>query len=271
MQIPGYTICEKLGTGARSTIYRATDDQTGEIVALKRVIMEQAEDARIFEQVETELRVSNLIDHLFIRKCYKIIRRRKLFRTKELIMTMELVNGVSLERSKSLSLIDIMVVFRMVAQGLGAMHIAGFIHCDMKPNNIIINQSKAEIKIIDLGQSCKMGTVKTRIQGTPDYIAPEQVRKQPLTHRTDIFNLGATFYWALTGKNVPTLIPVKGELGTVPKPRAATPPAQLYRKIPLSLSNLIMECVEDNPANRPSSMNDIIARLDVIIHDIMGY
>ncbi|MFI4911181.1 MAG: serine/threonine-protein kinase [Sedimentisphaeraceae bacterium JB056] len=271
MQIPGFTIREKLGTGARSTIYKASDDQTGQIVALKRVVLEQAEDARVFEQMETELKVSKNIDHKFIRKCYKIIRRRKLLKTSEILMTMEMVEGVSLERSKSLSLIDIMVVFRMVTEGLNAMHQAGYVHCDMKPNNIMINLPKAEVKIIDLGQSCEMGTVKTRIQGTPDYIAPEQVRKQPLTHRTDIFNLGATFYWAMTGKNVPTLIPQKNELGAIAKVPQALPPAQIYRKIPLALSNLVMECVQDNPAERPSSMGDIIARLDVIIHDVMGY
>ena len=63
------------------------------------------------------------------------------------------------------------------------------------------------LKIIDLGQSCKLGAIKSRIQGTPDYIAPEQVLRKHISHRTDIFNLGATMYWALTGKNVPTLIP----------------------------------------------------------------
>ena len=271
MQIPGFTIREKLGTGARSTIYKASDDNTGQIIALKRVVLEVAEDARIFEQVETEFSVSKQIDHKFIRKCHKVIKRRKLLKTNEILMVMEMVDGVSLERSKSLSLIDIMIVFRMVAQGLDAMHTAGFVHCDMKPNNIMINLAKAEIKIIDLGQSCRIGTVKTRIQGTPDYIAPEQVRKQPITHRTDIFNLGATFYWAMTGKNVPTLIPQKGELGTISKLPQALPPAQIYRKIPLALSNLVMECVLDNPAERPSSMGDIISRLDVIIHDVMGY
>ena len=64
-------------------------------------------------------------------------------------------------------------------------------------------------KIIDLGQSCPIGTTKSRIQGTPDYIAPEQVKRRTLGPRTDVFNLGATMYWALTGKNVPTLIPKK--------------------------------------------------------------
>ncbi len=271
MQIPGFTIREKLGTGARSTIYKASDDQTGQIIALKRVILEQADDMRIFEQVETEFKVSSQIDSKFVRKCFKIIKRRKLLKTNEIIMTMEMVDGVSLDCCKSLSLIDVMVVFRMVCQGLNAMHQAGFVHCDMKPNNVLINLPKAQVKIIDLGQSCEMGTVKTRVQGTPDYIAPEQVRKQPITHRTDIFNVGATFYWALTGKNVPTLIPQKGEVGTITKPKETLPPAQIYRKIPLQLSNLVMDCVRDNPSERPSSMGDIIARLDVIIHDVMGY
>ncbi len=271
MQISGFTIHERLGTGARSTIYRASDDSTGKIVALKRVVLEQSEDMRVFEQMENELMVSRKVDHKFIRKCYKIMKRRKFLKTSEILMPMEYVEGISLERCKSLSLIDIMVVFRMVAEGLSSMHKSGFVHCDMKPNNIIINLPKAQVKIIDLGQSCAMGVVKPRIQGTPDYIAPEQVRRQPLTHRTDVFNLGATFYWAMTGRNVPTLIPKKGEVGTLQKLPPALPPAQIYRKIPLSLSNLVMECVRDNPGERPSSMGDIIARLDVIIHDVMGY
>lgn len=271
MQIPGFTIREKLGTGARSTIYKASDDQTGQLVALKRVVMEQAEDVRIFDQMETELRVSKIVDHNFVRKCYKILRRRKMFKTSEILMTMELVDGVALDVCKSLSLIDIMVVFRMVAQGLNAMHQVGYVHCDMKPNNIIINLPKAQIKIIDLGQSCEIGTIKTRVQGTPDYIAPEQVRKHPITHRTDIFNLGATFYWAMTGRNVPTLIPQKNEVGAISTPKPAIAPARIYRKIPLALSNLVMECVSENPAERPSNMGDIISRLDVIIHDVMGH
>jgi hypothetical protein len=75
----------------------------------------------------------------------------------------------------------------------------------------------------------------------------------------------------MTGKNVPTLIPQKNELGAITKLPQALPPAQIYRKIPLALSNLVMECVQDNPAERPSSMAEIIARLDVIIHDVMGY
>ncbi len=269
IDLSGYTIKRKLGTGARTTIYLAHDDVNNRTVALKRAIFESPEDQRIFEQIETEFKVSKDIDHPYIRKCFKIIKKRKMLKVSELYMEMEYFDGKSLEESTSLSLIDVLLVFRMVAGGLNAMHSSGYIHCDIKPNNILILPT-GHIKIIDLGQSCKMGTIKQRVQGTPDYIAPEQVRKEPLSHRTDIFNLGATMYWALTGKNVPTLIPQKTDFGMMSKPKEAKSPHEFTKRIPIGLSNLVMECVADIPSKRPSSMNDIISRLDILIQSIMG-
>lgn len=273
MKIPGFTIRKTLGTGARSTIYEARDDASGEIVALKRVLVEDDEDLRFVEQVETELKVSQQINHDYIRRCNRIIKRRKLLKTSEILMSMELFNGVPLDSMSRLSLIDVMLLFRMTAQGLNEMHRAGFVHCDIKPNNILVNLAQAKIKIIDLGQSCAIGTVKQRIQGTPDYIAPEQVRKQPITYRTDVFNLGATYYWVLTGKKVPTLIPQQNDItagfGIDVMPPAPAP-AAIYKKIPLSLSNLIMDCIKESPAERPGSMNQIITRLDDIILTVAG-
>ena len=181
---------------------------------------------------------------------------------------MEYFDGQSLEEQRRLSLGDILLVFRMVAMGLNAMHEKGFVHCDVKPNNILFNP-KGAIKVIDLGQSCKLGEIKKRIQGTPDYIAPEQVRREHLSHRTDIFNLGATMYWALTGKNVPTLIPQKNEYGIAIDAKAnAKSPNELYPKISKPLSDLVMECVQEKPANRPANMGEIIGRLDTMIREI---
>jgi serine/threonine protein kinase len=157
----------------------------------------------------------------------------------------------------------------MVATGLNAMHREGLIHCDMKPNNILMGKAGA-IKIIDLGQSCKIGTTKRRIQGTPDYIAPEQVRRKPLGPRTDIFNLGATMYWALTGKNVPTLIPKKSSSIGIVTPRKYPAPHELKPRIPERISKLVMDCVKDDPAQRPTNMMMVITRLDLIIHSLIG-
>ena len=270
ISIDGFRVIEKLGTGARTTIYLAIDLSTNKRVALKRAVLETEQDHRIFEQMATEYKISNKINHPYIRKCHPLIRKRKFFRTTEILMPMELFVGRSLEESPSLSLGDILLVFRMIATGLNAMHQQGLIHCDIKPNNILISPV-GSIKIIDLGQSCRFGTIKSRIQGTPDYIAPEQVKRQQLSHRTDIFNLGATMYWAMTGKNVPTLISQKMDLGlNNNNNKEFRAPHKIYRKIPRQVSKLVMKCVEERPAKRPENMSEVIATFDVLIRDIFS-
>lgn len=269
LNIGGFSIIRRLGNGARSTIYEAKDDKDGSIIALKRIIVERPEDMRVVEQTETEHQIAQRIDHPCIRKCFKLKKIKSMFKVKELLLSMELFEGKTLEESSTLSLGDVLLIFRMVASGLHAMHQHGFVHCDMKPNNIMLNKD-GTIKIIDLGQSCKIGTTKTRIQGTPDYIAPEQVQRKPLGPKTDIFNLGATMYWALTGKNVPTLIPKQSSLGMPEAPRECPPPRKLKPQIPKEVSDLVMHCVNNDPAERPSNMMDVVSSLDTIIQSIFG-
>jgi len=269
LDIAGFTIIKRLGTGARSVIYLARDEQTKEKVALKRVVYEQPEDSRVFEQMQTEYKIARQVDHPYMRKCHKLIKKRNLFKVKELLLSMEMFDGQSLENSPTLSLVDVLLIFRMVATGLNAMHQTGLIHCDIKPNNILISE-QCTIKIIDLGQSCRIGTTKPRIQGTPDYIAPEQVRRKPLDQKTDVFNLGATIYWALTGKNVPTLIPPKSDRVAIAAEKSFPAPHEIYRKIPLGISKFVMDCVSDNPDRRPPNMAVVISKLDLQIHNIFG-
>ncbi len=268
LYVGGFTILQRIGTGARSTIYLATNEEDNTTLALKRVIFERPEDIRVFKQVETEYKVARQIDHPYVRKCYDLKKIRRMFRTKEILLSMEYFDGQNLEDGPALSLGDVLLVFRMVASGLNAMHQHGFVHCDIKPNNILLSKA-GSIKIIDLGQSCRIGTVKPRIQGTPDYIAPEQVRRKPLGPKTDIFNLGATMYWALTGKHAPTLIPKKDKFGfPITKPRRA--PHEIKTRLPIEISKLVMDCIEDDPARRPHNMMTVVSRLDLMVHNIFG-
>jgi len=268
LNVGGYTIEKRLGSGARSTIYLATDNQDNSKIALKRILFERPEDVRVFEQTETEYKVARRIDHLYVRKCYTLKKFRSLFKVKEMLLSMEYFDGDTLEDCPGLSLGDVLLVFRMVATGLNAMHREGFIHCDIKPNNILLNKSGL-IKIIDLGQSCRIGTTKPRIQGTPDYIAPEQVQRKPLGPKTDIFNLGATMYWALTGKHIPTLIPKKDRFG-FPITQSCPEPHVLKKQLPTGVSKLVMDCIKNDPAERPRNMMTVVSRLDLIIHSIFG-
>jgi len=121
--------------------------------------------------------------------------------------------------------------------------------------------------VIDYGQSCRIGTIKERIQGTPDYIAPEQVARRPISVQTDVFNLGATLYWATTGKVIPTLYTVnkKGENSFLMDTRIDTP-QDLNPKVPLALSKLVMDAISTKPGNRPADMDEFITRLELAKH-----
>jgi eukaryotic-like serine/threonine-protein kinase len=262
-----YDVLERLGEGARSTIYAVRDPDTGKIFALKHVVRAEQKDIRFIEQMETEYDISRQFTHPNLRKSYELkINKTMLLKPAEAFLLMELVDGKPLDVRLPSNMIDIVDTFIQAAQGLKAMHAMGYAHCDIKPNNILRND-QGVVKIIDFGQSCKIGTVKERIQGTPDYIAPEQVSRRPISVQTDVFNLGATLYWALLGRHIPTLYTVnkKGENSFLLDTRIDSP-QDLNPRVPPALSNLVMECISTRSQKRPSDMDQVITRLELAKH-----
>lgn len=262
-----YDVLEKLGEGARSAIYAVSDPKTRKVYALKHVIRAEPKDLRFIEQMETEYEISHQFTHPGLRKCYELkIIKTMLLKVSEAFMVMELFDGKPLDVRPPTGLMDILDTFIQAAQALKAMHNMGWAHCDIKPNNILRND-KGVVKVIDFGQSCKIGTIKERIQGTPDYIAPEQVNRRPINQQTDVFNLGATLYWNLTGKHIPTLYTVNkgGENSFLIDARIDTP-VELNPKIPQAVSNLVMDCVSTKPQKRPADMDAVITRLELGRH-----
>lgn len=263
--LAGYRITRQIGTGAGSKIYSAVELKTGRTVAVKHIVRETAEDDRFIAQAENEYKVSSTLNHPCLRHSYAIQRIRKRLQVKELVLAMEYVDGLNLEKARPNRLKTFLILFHKVAKGLNAMHKAGFVHTDIKPTNIMIGQGGV-VKIIDFGQSCRIHHRKERIQGTPDYIAPEQVQRLPLDQHTDVFNLGATMYWVLTSEKYPTAIrgpDFRGGINVVTSDKPITP-IEHNEKIPVSLSTLVMECCRDNPAERPADMGQVIARLAVV-------
>lgn len=267
LEVPGYTVLERLGTGARSSIWQITDQRTGKAYALKRVTRRVTDDNRFLEQAETEYAVSSQFTHPNLRRSFELRRIRKLFQLRELHLIMEYVSGKTLEQLGPKGIHGTINVFQKVAAGLDALHALGYVHSDMKPNNILLTDD-GDVKIIDFGQSCRIGHVKERIQGTPDYIAPEQVRRLPLDQRTDVFNLGATLYWILTGKAYPTMMPSPKRRGGIDLagPREARPPHEINDNVPMALSRLVMDCCQSNVKDRPRDMAEVIRRLEVVRH-----
>lgn len=269
--IEGYRVLSLAGEGAASLIYLVQDPNSKQIWALKHVEKEEAKDQRFLDQAQSEYEIASKLNHPSIRKIDKLIKKREmLLNVKELYLLMEYVDGISLEKMGPLPMERTVHIFHQVADALAHMHSQGFVHADMKPNNVIVNPA-GECKIIDLGQSCKIGTIKPRIQGTPDYIAPEQVHRRAITPKTDIYNLGATMYWVLTGKSIPTALAksdsLVGSLDDHMIERPA-PVSDLNPKVHPRLNDLIMQCVEVDPEKRPESMAVVEDKLN-LIHGII--
>ena len=260
--LAGFEIIATLGTGARSTIY-AVRDADHHLYDLKHVVRQKSEDSRFLDQAITEHEIASSFDHPALRKSFRLKRIRRMWRLQEVVVLMELVDGHTLEEQPPDSVLEGCVLCRQVAEGLAHMHRARFVHADIKPNNILVTD-RHMVKVIDLGQSCPIGTVKKRVQGTPDYIAPEQVLRRAITPRTDVFNLGATMYWLFTRRYVPTLIP-RGEPGSAAASQDCPPPIEVNPAVPPALSALVSECIATEPERRPQSMRIVTERLGLAI------
>ncbi|RMH30783.1 MAG: serine/threonine protein kinase [Planctomycetota bacterium] len=270
--VEGFRVLSEIGRGAASVIYLVQDPKTKQIWALKHVQKRNAKDQRFLDQAEMEQKIASSINHDSIRKIPKLIKKGSLLNTRELYLVMEFVDGVSLHEEIPPKLDQVIDVLRQTAHGLAQMHDAGFVHADMKPHNVIVGHDfdgNPTAKVIDLGQSCKIGTVKERIQGTPDYIAPEQVRRGEITPRTDIYNFGATMYWVLTGKNIPTAMGLRSDSLTnaidESKIPAPTPLRQINPEVPERLEQLVLDCVKIRPEDRPADMHIVADKLDLIL------
>ena len=144
------------------------------------------------------------------------------------------------------------------------MHLLRYLHCDLKPNNILTNSS-GQAKVIDFGQAVRVGQFKERIQGTPDFISPEQVQRKQLTVRTDVFNFGATLYWAISGHRIPTLYTVKRDERHLLTDDQVIAPHALDPTIPMELSDLVKECIRIDPVKRPRDMQGVAKVLESIM------
>lgn len=264
--VEGFRILSELGRGAASIIYLAQDEKTKQIWALKDVQRTDEKSQRFLDQAEEEYKIAQKLDAPTIRKITRLIKKKKgLVQTVRLFLVMEFVDGKSLDGHMPATFESACKIFRQAAQAMAHMHERGFVHADFKPNNVIVDGA-GTVKIIDLGQSCPVNTVKKRIQGTPDYIAPEQVHRREITPKTDVYNLGASMYFVLTRQKVKTALADDQSLVSSIDDSLMEPPTpaiQLNKRIPGKLNELIMQCLEVDAEKRPS-MVDVVDRLDLI-------
>ena len=262
--IGSFQILGTLGKGAHSTILHIRRSADSTQYALKVVPLEKKEDLKFLDQARHEFRVAQLLDHPTLIKIYALETPRDwLFRIHKVHLLIEYVNGQTLDTIPKLSLPRLMQVFERVAAGMVQMHRRNVYHGDLKPNNIMLSRT-GEVKVIDYGLAWIKGESKGRVQGTPEYMAPEQSQRSFVNEQTDIYNFGATMYRMVTWRLPPSTLPSAEGMAVNAKTFAQLlkPVSELAPKAPAELCDLIHRCLSFKPSDRPERMSEIQGALD---------
>lgn len=263
--LDGFTKLSILGRGAYSTIYLGRDKSTGEICAIKQVKIANAEQMKYIGHLESEHAIAQRFDHPVLRKTHKVIYYRKWLKVQSASLIMEYADGKPLsDMMPSSEYIRMLKIFRQLALGLDAMHWCRYVHADLKPENVIVN-TQDRVKLIDYGQSFEMGQAKERIQGTVDFIAPEQVRREILDQRTDVFGLGAIMHRVFTNRPLPTVLNKElnqHTLALVGK-RVDKTDAVEEACLPTHLAKLLERCCQAERENRPPNMKAVVRQIEL--------
>ncbi|MCA9167004.1 MAG: serine/threonine protein kinase [Planctomycetales bacterium] len=268
-----YELLRSAVSGTMSSFYMAKDKRTGEVVGLKIL---DTEKTTFFESrfkglsKPTEGEIAQQLDHPRIVKTLGYGHTTR----GETYLLMEYLDGPGLnvlikEHSPKLNGNRIALITQM-AEALGAVHKAGFIHRDICPRNFICSADATELKLIDFGLT--VPATKEFMQpgnrtGTPNYMAPEVVRRRPTDQRLDIFSLGATCYQLCTFE-LPW--PSQDTTGKAAMLHDSKQPVDILTVRPdlnPKLARLIMDCLATQPEKRPRSTDDFLRVLSSVQHE----
>lgn len=265
-KIGPFQVLRTLGKGAHSTILLIRRSADARQYALKVVPINSPEDLKFLEQAEHEFAVAQLLDHPNLIKVYALEKQRKwlIGPIHEVRLLIEYVNGKTLDTFTRLTLPHFVQVFHGVAEGLRHMHRRGVFHADLKPNNIMVSRT-GDVKILDYGLAWMKGENKNRVQGTPEYMAPEQVKRRIVNEKTDLFNLGATMYRMITWRNIPPIVTSGGmPLDQENWKKLLKPVRECNPQVPAELADLIHQCIAYHASSRPEDVGvvcEVLAKL----------
>jgi serine/threonine-protein kinase len=256
-----YRVVNTLGSGAGSTILQIADKNGGKRYALKTVRKQEPEDEIYIDQAKTEYEAAQKLNHPAIAKVYDIKIKKSWFRVVGADLLLEYVDGKTLDEIEAPELSQLVLMFSQVASAMAHMHRRGVYHGDLKPSNIMLTKA-GQVKLIDFGTAWVRGVDKNRVQGTPQYIAPEQASEKVVNERTDVYNLGATMYRMFTGRFAQPDIPRPGS------ERKLAAVNKINPRVLSKLNNLVLACLDLNPEKRPAGMFEIRETLSAVIKEM---
>ena len=260
-----YRIEQILGRGGMGVVYRATDTQLDETVAIKTLpgdVMDRSPED--LERFKREIRLARKITHRNVLRTYDYGEADGVY-----FISMEFVRGYTLselqQETRQLAPRAALGIARQICRGLQAAHEQGIIHRDIKPQNVLID-SRGEVKLMDFGiarvvESPEAMTQAGLIVGTPHYMSPEQVHGSTLDPRSDVYSMGILMYEMFAGRRPFESSSLTGVRAAhiTEKPK---PLIEVRADAGSRTSEIIMRCLAKDPRERYADAGALLTDLD---------
>ncbi|MEY2980900.1 MAG: Serine/threonine-protein kinase PknB [Planctomycetota bacterium] len=261
-ELPGFRLLGVLGRGGWGTVYRAEQVSLGREVALKVLSEERLGDPMFVGRFQAEARAAARLHHPNVVQVFDVDHAEGRW-----FYSMELMHGGSLEqrlkREGRLPTEAAIEAIRDAARGLAFAEEMRIVHRDIKPDNLMVDRH-GHVKIADLGLAQTDDDSGGSRAGTPHFMSPEQVPRQSLDHRSDLYSLGCTFYRLTTGKtpfqgdSVKQIL--RAQLEDEAEPAHARNP-----ELPSAVGEVIEKLMAKAPEERYQSAAELIADLDALL------
>ena len=257
----GYMIQDKVKDGSVGTVYRVTNSKN-KTLAIKQISGINASEGRKLRQFRKEFDIQKLLDHPAIIKVYDYVKMPP-----QDFFTMEYFESESLKYTmfhfpKRVHKREFWVL-RQLAEALEHIHSKDIIHKDLKPENVLVD-AKGDVRLIDFSL-CQTKWDRwlqfgKRVEGTPLYMAPEQIRGERCNARTDIYAFGLLAYELLT-KRLPFTGKDQDEIMRAHLRQPAPSMRTILPSIAPELDGFVLRLLEKDPARRYPDMSSIIREL----------
>jgi eukaryotic-like serine/threonine-protein kinase len=262
MQLRQFELRSIIGSGGNGNVYRAWDTTLERFVAVKLMKKELLQDQKAMEGFYREARACARLNHTNIIHIYTFDEWEN-----QQYLVMELADRGSLDQRidklRVLPELDVLDIGIKIASALDMALKYNLLHRDIKPGNILFNADH-EPKLVDFGlaRSVEAEVEASDVtEGTPYYVAPEKIKREPETFLSDMYSLGATMYHAVTG-HVPFDAPTVEELVAAQVQTPLTPPNLVAPEITQPTSDALVRALAKNPADRFLSYDELIMALE---------
>ncbi|MBM3961581.1 MAG: hypothetical protein FJ306_06730, partial [Planctomycetes bacterium] len=254
-EIPGYRILGQLGRGGMGMVYRAEQTSLHRQVALKVLNRELTKDPAFVGKFVAEARAAAKLQHPNVVQVFDVDNDGETY-----FFAMELMPDGSLEgwlrKNGAMPEERALQAIADAAAGLAYAESLRLVHRDIKPDNLMLDQH-GTVKIVDLGLAGATSEAEEKAVGTPHFMAPEQVLKQAVDHRTDLYALGCTFYRLVTGKTPFRGQSVKDILRAQVKDEAE-PANKANPQVSAETTAIIQKLMAKEPSARFQSANELL-------------